>query len=631
MAGASETPHPAGPERFRLRMAMLRRLGSAGRPLVTALVLCQAAMALLPAATAVAMGTLVSAASDGRDDLWQRATVPLVALGVALLLGQVLNAVVSPLRVLAKGRVDGAHRQAVASLAVSTATMTDIERPEIQDLIRRCAADEREWVEKTPGDGAQDQLDLVTRFVGMLASAAVVASYAPWLLALLVPPAFLVRSLARGQLLRHFRIWAVGIPHNRRSAYWSEIATAPAEAKEVRIFGFGGLVVDRRVHHTRRHMEPVWQDGRRALRERWIQCLVAVLPLVVVFFVVGHGLMEGQVSVAHATAVLTATWGALAAVIGAQDALAIEGALPVLQAYEELREALGGGRSDGRTAPVPSVTSGPPPLIRFENVTYRYPAARHPVLDGLDLEIRPGELLAVVGLNGAGKSTLVKLLAGLYRPSAGRVTADGRDIAEHEGGVPAWRRRLSVVFQDFVHYHLSAADNVALGYAHTGPGGHATRAGVAEAGTAAGLTRVVDELPDGWDTSLSRTRSGGVDLSGGQWQQVALARMLYAARKGANVLVLDEPTAHLDVRTEFELFERMRDQTGTCSVVLISHRLSTVSRADRIALISQGRVAESGTHAELMALGGGYARMFLTQAERFTPRPHGSAEEGNAP
>ncbi len=241
----------------------------------------------------------------------------------------------------------------------------------------------------------------------------------------------------------------------------------------------------------------------------------------------------------------------------------------------------------------------------------------------MDASFVSGELLAIVGANGAGKSTLIKLLAGLYAPDSGRITADGYEISGL--GPSAWRPQMTVVFQDFIRYHLSAADNVTLGYAWAPRDDAALTAAVEEAG----LRELLDGLPQGWDTPLARNRTNGVDLSGGQWQQVALARALYAVHAGARLLVLDEPTAHLDVRSELELFGRIADRAGDVSVVLISHRLSTVRLADRIALLRDGRIAESGTHDELMRLGGGYAEMFTIQAERYRHGYDDRIEEGD--
>jgi ABC-type multidrug transport system fused ATPase/permease subunit len=280
--------------------------------------------------------------------------------------------------------------------------------------------------------------------------------------------------------------------------------------------------------------------------------------------------------------------------------------LTCLHSFDRLRAEL--GHPPAATGADATPAAGP---IRFENVSFTYPGTDRPVLEHLDLEIRPGELLAIVGLNGAGKSTLIKLLAWLYEPTSGRITAGGADLADI--GPEAWRRQLSVVFQDFVRYQLTATDNVTLGNATVPP----DEAALAAAADDAGLADVLSRLPAGWDTPLARTRTGGVDLSGGQWQRVVLARALYAVRTGAQVLVLDEPTAHLDVKTEFAVFDRLAAHRGDATVVLISHRLSTVRRADRIVLLSDGRITEMGSHEELVALGGRYAAMFTIQAERF--------------
>jgi ABC-type multidrug transport system fused ATPase/permease subunit len=312
--------------------------------------------------------------------------------------------------------------------------------------------------------------------------------------------------------------------------------------------------------------------------------------------------------------VFAAGWAIFLALADLDQVQRIVGAGAVLRSYAALRQ---------RLTPAASRPSAPivdkPPLVRFEGVSFTYPHGAHPVLHELELEIRPGELLAIVGLNGAGKSTLIKVLAGLSAPTTGRITVDGVDIATLDPRV--WRRRLSIVFQDFVRYPLTAEENIRLG---RGGGPSTLDLAVAESGAGPTLAR----LPAGLATPLSRTRTGGVDLSGGQWQQVVLTRALYATHAGAGLLILDEPTAHLDVRTEFEVFDRLvgrradagsggRSASSRVGVVLISHRLSTVRRADRIVLLDGGRITESGTHDELVALGGAYARMFDIQAERF--------------
>jgi ATP-binding cassette subfamily B protein len=363
-------------------------------------------------------------------------------------------------------------------------------------------------------------------------------------------------------------------------------------------------------------MRPVWQDDYRAARAKWIQSVLVFLPLLTAFLTVGVQTEHGRSSLATETVVLTAAWAVFQAIGFTFDSINVQGVVPVMQAYNGLTAALAEHTPAANDAPALTRT----PTLTFENVGFRYPGTERDILQGLDLEIEPGELLALVGMNGAGKSTLTKLLAGLYEPTSGRIRADGRDIAEL--GYRAWRRELAIVFQDFVRYPLSARENVALG-------ADLDQDLLDAAAREAGFDEVLARLPRGWDTPLSKERDGGVDLSGGQWQQVVLTRAVYAVKRGAKILVLDEPTAHLDVRTEFEVFERLARLARDATVILISHRLSTVRQADRIVLLADGRIAESGSHDELMSRGGDYAAMFAIQAERFQRGYDDRVEEGD--
>jgi ABC-type multidrug transport system fused ATPase/permease subunit len=240
--------------------------------------------------------------------------------------------------------------------------------------------------------------------------------------------------------------------------------------------------------------------------------------------------------------------------------------------------------------------------IRFHDVTFAYPRTDQPVLDGFDLTIPAGSSLAIVGQNGAGKTTLAKLLCRLYDPQGGGIEIDGVDLRHLD--VAGWRSQITAVFQDFVRFELPLRDNVAP----AGAPDEVVLAALEEAG-AAGLADL--------DTPLARGYPGGTDLSGGQWQRVALARALCALRQGAQVVLLDEPTAQLDVRGEAEIFERILTATRDATTILISHRFSTVRHADRICVLEHGRVVELGSHDELMASGGRYRTMFDLQAERF--------------
>ena len=264
-------------------------------------------------------------------------------------------------------------------------------------------------------------------------------------------------------------------------------------------------------------------------------------------------------------------------------------------------------------------TGMPAQEIRFEGLTFAYPGGDRPVFDDLHLVVPAGTSMAIVGANGAGKTTLVKLLARLYEPTAGRILVDGVDVRELD--VTAWRARLAVIFQDFVRYELSAADNVGLG----GRSGIGDRGALEAAAARAGTLELVEGLPKGWDTVLARGYTDGCDLSGGEWQRIALARALLAVEAGAGVLALDEPTASLDVRAESDLFDRFLDLTSgpvgvagqPLTTLLVSHRFSTVRRAQRICVLDRGRVVELGSHQDLVAAGGRYARMFGLQAARF--------------
>jgi ATP-binding cassette subfamily B protein len=253
-----------------------------------------------------------------------------------------------------------------------------------------------------------------------------------------------------------------------------------------------------------------------------------------------------------------------------------------------------------RPVPVP-IAQG----FTFEDVGFRYPGAERWAVRHLSFTLRAGEVLALVGENGAGKTTLAKLLARLYDPDQGRILLDGHDLREYD--LAALRANVGVIFQDFVRYHLTAGENIAVGRIEA----RADRPRI-EAAAESGMARgVIERLPAGYDQRIGKRFRGGVELSAGEWQKVAIAR---AYMRDAQLLILDEPTASLDARSEFEVFQRFRELTRGKTAVLISHRFSSVRMADRILVLHEGEIVESGTHDELLARGGRYAELFELQA-----------------
>jgi ATP-binding cassette subfamily C protein len=436
--------------------------------------------------------------------------------------------------------------------------------------------------------------------VSGVASAIVLTGFTWW-----APLALVVAWGSTHWLLRESGVWKDRNTPEVRSAqrhadYAYRLAVDPQPAKELRLFGLAGWTVDRFIARRNRLFELQYRATR--LREKSVvSCLI--------FVIVANAAVFGALGVA-------ATTGGLPLdrlVVYAQVALGVS-----LIAFGGLNWALDGaaapvaavGRLGPAMAPLGSLAVGHRPAadfphdeIAFRNVSFRYPGSDRAVFAGLNLTVRAGTSLAIVGQNGAGKTTLAKLLCRLYDPTAGSIMVDGVDLRDIE--LASWRGRLAAVFQDFVRFELSLRENV-------DPARAASDDDIRTALADAGALHLAE-----LDTPLAKGYAGGTDLSGGQWQRVALARALCAVRRGAGLVLLDEPTAQLDVRGEAEVFDKVLQATRGVTTILISHRFSTVRHADRICVLEHGRVIELGSHQELMAQGGRYQTMFELQAKRF--------------
>ncbi|MCX4672946.1 ABC transporter ATP-binding protein/permease [Streptomyces sp. NBC_01381] len=446
--------------------------------------------------------------------------------------------------------------------------------------------------------------------IGLLVLLAPLAWWAPPLLGLAAVLTY--RSYLRLSRQVHGSMEAAG-EVIRRAGYLRSLAVDPEPAKEIRVFGLGDWLADRMTAVWQSGMARVWATRGTAARRAYGAVGFVVLAEGVVLGYAAFAAARGDLSLTQLVISVQAALALPALGWIGDDDLMVRDALLGLRSLAALERR---GTADGARK---GHTSGGATEVRrriaFESVDFAYPGTdKPPVLRGLDLEIQAGTSVAIVGANGCGKTTLIKLLARLYEPDAGRITVDGADVRECDAR--QWRRGISVVFQDFVKYPLTLRDNVAIGAADTGGDPRALEGALQRALELADGAELPRTLGAGWDTVLSRQFAGGADLSAGQWQRVALARALLAARSGA-VLVLDEPTAHLDARAEAAFFDRFLTVSGGATTILVSHRFSGVRKADLIHVMDGGRIVESGTHDALMASGGRYARMYRLQAERF--------------
>ena len=549
---------------------------------------------VLPAAFAVAMGRLVGAVHDG-DPLGG----PLVAVGVVFVALQVLAPLGFAVGANLGDRTAAWLYDELTRACTAPEGMAHLEDPALSADLTVA----REFDAGMTGPPLNVSLDFIAGglivMVAGLASAGLLFGFQWW------APLVLVGGwMSTHWLLRESGVWRDRNTDEVRAAqrdadYAYRLAVDPPAAKELRLFGLAGWVLERFTERRTRLHDLQYEATK--LRERpvlWCFLVVVAANLIVVL-AVADAAVDGRIDLDQLVVYAQAITAAALIAFGGLN-WALDAAAPPAVAVLRLRDAMAsvGRLPVGHARP----EAGTAPELRFEAVAFAYPGTDRPVLEGLDLVVPSGSSLAIVGQNGAGKTTLAKLLCRLYDPTRGRITVDGTDLGDLD--VDQWRERVTAVFQDFIRFELPLRDNVAP----RGAPDDVVLAALADAG-AAGLADL--------DTPLAKGYPRGTDLSGGQWQRVALARALCAVRQGAGLVLLDEPTAQLDVRGEAEIFERVLAATRGCTTILVSHRFSTVRHADRICVLEGGRVVELGSHAELLAAGGRYRTMFELQAQRF--------------
>ena len=425
------------------------------------------------------------------------------------------------------------------------------------------------------------------------------------LLALLSPiPAFIADTRYGW---RGYNIARWGSRLLRRMTYLVTLLTTDSFAKEVKLFGLGDYFIRRYqlIAHT------FYGSQQRQVVARYLTGFglgnLSTIATSITYLFVALQAVAGRLTLGDLTLYTTAAQSvqnSIQGILGGFTGM-FEHNLYLNNLYElmEKRSAI---PMPAQPVPVPQPLRGE---IRFEDVSFTYPGASASALSELSFTATPGETLAIVGRNGAGKTTLFKLICRLYDPTEGRILVDGVDIRDYD---PAeLRAQIGGMFQDYVTYQATAAENIGLGSLQA----ITDRKAIVNAGRRAGADELISTLPDGYDTALGKWFDAGVNLSGGEWQKVALAR---AFMRDARILLLDEPTSALDAQAEYDLFERLKSLTRGRTAVYISHRFSTVRRADRILFLEHGRLVEQGTHQQLMRLDGRYARLFRLQAAAYT-------------
>lgn len=555
----------------------------------------------IPGAVAYVSKLLVDAvlhASSSDDPVLRRHAFEIVLLEfVLVVILAALQRGLSTCTALLRAQLSQRVNQMILEKAL-TLTLAHFEDAKTYDKLSQA----RQRASSKPLSLVERTFGLVQNCISLLTFAALLLGFSPWAVALLLLaglPAFAVETAFSGEAFRLFK-WQS--QETRQRAYLEWLMAREDYVKEVKLFHLGPLLLQRFNAIFHRLYQ---QDKDLTLRRSlwgFVLGLVSSLGLYGAFAWVVFEAVEGRISLGDMTMYLMVFKQGQAAVTASLSAIGLmyEDNLYVSNLYEFLSEPVPEAKGSMK------VGSTPGDGVRFEGVRFQYPGAKGWALDGIDLHLKPGEKLAVVGENGSGKTTLIKLLTRLYEPTEGRILLDGTSLEEWD--VETLRERIGVIFQDFVRYQFLVGENIGAGdvnhFDEQERWENAAKKGLAE--------EFIAELPKGYETQLGRWFKDGRELSGGQWQKIALSRAFMRTR--SDIVVLDEPTSAIDAEAETKIFEHFREATAEQMAILISHRFSTVRIADTIVVLQNGVVTERGTHEELLARNGRYAQLFEMQA-----------------